>query len=98
MHVSSRAKPPTHAVTRVTPDSKGRITLGKLAAGVSSYAVQVDADGRILLEPFAEIPARERWLFANKTARAGLARGLADAAAGRVRSLGAFARFAKNSD
>lgn len=92
------AASPFHSVTRVTPDSKGRVTLGKLAAGVSSYAVQVDDDGRVLLEPYAEVPARERWLFANKTARASLARGLADAAAGTLRPLGSFARFAKSAD
>lgn len=77
-------------VARVKPDSKGRITLGKLAQGVSSFALLVDDEGRVLLEPFAEIPARERWLFENKTARARVLRGLRDAARGRVRSRGSF--------
>jgi len=85
-------------VTRVKPDNKGRITLGKLAKGVSSYAVRVDDSGRVLLEPYAEIPARERWLFKNSTARNRTLRGLADAGAGRVRSLGSFARHADGRD
>ena len=85
-------------VTRVKPDSKGRITLGKLAQGVSSFAVRVDDEGRVLLEPYAEIPARERWLFENKSARGRVFRGLADAAAGRVRSLRSFARHAGPPD
>lgn len=41
------------------PDSKGRITLGKLAAGVSSFHVTVDkSTENIMLEPYCEIPSR----------------------------------------
>ena len=76
------------------PDSKGRITLGKLAEGVSSFRAVRQADGRILLEPFVEIPAREQWLFRNKKALASVKRGLAEAQAGQVKSLGSFARHA----
>ncbi len=85
-----RARPPT----TVRPDSKGRITLGKLAEGVSSYRVRQDRAGRIVLEPFAEVPARERWLFVNKPALDSVRRGLEDAAAGRVSEAGSFARYA----
>jgi len=54
---------------RFRPDSKGRITLGKLAEGVSSYRARRQKDGRIVLEPFVEVPAmnagcmktRKRW-------------------------------------
>jgi len=79
---------------RVKPDSKGRITLGRLAREVSSYVVRVDSDGRVLLEPYAEatIRARERWLFESKTARNRVLRGLANDTSGRVRSLGHFSR------
>ena len=82
-------------VTRVRPDSKGRITLGRLAEGVSSYRVKVEAHGRIVLEPFAEIPARERWLFENSEALRRVRRGLAEAGAGRTVSLGSFSRDRK---
>ncbi len=75
------------------PDSKGRITLGKLAEGVSSFRVAREADGRIVLEPFVEIPAREQWLLKNKEALASVKRGLADARAGRVKRRGSFARY-----
>lgn len=85
-------------VARLKPDSKGRITLGKLAEGVSSYAVRVDGEGRVLLEPYAEIPARERWLFENKVARDRVLGGLGDAAKGRVRFLGSFGRHASSRD
>ena len=67
--MTSRITRSFQEVARVKPDSKGRITLGKLAQGVSSFAVRVDDEGRVLLEPYAEVPARERWLFENKAAR-----------------------------
>ena len=75
------------------PDSKGRITLGKLAEGVSSFRAQQMEDGSIVLHPYAEIPAREHWIFKNPEALASLKRGLADAAAGRVVSRGRFAKY-----
>lgn len=49
-------------------------------------------EGRIVLEPFVEIPARERWLFDNPQALASVRQGLADSAAGRVVSLGSFGK------
>jgi hypothetical protein len=80
---------------RLRPDAKGRITLGKLAEGVSSYRVRRQKDGKILLEPFVEIPAEERWLWENKEALKAVKQGLADAKAGRMVSLGSFAKYAK---
>jgi hypothetical protein len=80
---------------RLRPDSKGRITLGKLAEGVSSYRARREADGKIVLEPFIEIPAEERWLWENKEALASVRRGLADSKAGRTVYLGSFAKYAK---
>jgi predicted transcriptional regulator len=80
---------------RLRPDAKGRITLGKLADGVSSYRARRLADGKIVLEPFMEIPADERWLWENKEALAQVKKGIADAKAGRVVSLGSFAKYLK---
>ena len=71
-------------VYRLRPDSKGRITLGRLAEGVSSYRARRQGDGKIVLEPFVEIPAGEEWLYANEKALESVRRGLADAKAGRV--------------
>ncbi len=85
-------------VTQVRPDSKGRVTLSKLADGISSFNVSKDSEGRLLLEPMVEIPAREKWLFENQEALASLRRGLADAKVGRVTSLGSFAKYAKEDD
>lgn len=85
-------------VGRVRPDAKGRITLGKLARGVSSFAVHRDRQGRLLLEPYAEVPARERWLFENPDALGRLVRGIEDGTAGRIRGLGSFQRHARSKD
>ena len=85
-------------VTQVRPDSKGRVTLSKLAEGVSSFYVSKDEEGRLLLEPMIEIPAREKWLFDKKDALASVRRGLADAKAGRVKSLGSFSKYIKEDD
>ena len=82
----------------VRPDSKGRITLGKLANGVSSFRVSVDKHQRIVLEPYAEIPARERWLFKNKKALAAVREGLAQSARGEVYDLGSFAAYADDDE
>ena len=81
------------------PDAKGRVALGDLTKGVSSYKVFVDQTSRcIVLEPFVEIPAREAWLFENKDALAQVKRGLAQSAAGQARSLGSFAEFLTDED
>ena len=83
---------------QVRPDSKGRITLGKLAEGVSSFMVSEHPGGGYLLEPMVEIPAREKWLFENKAALSSVKRGLAQSAKGEVRSRGSFAKFADEKD
>jgi hypothetical protein len=78
----------------IRPDSKGRIALGRLARGVSSFQATLDADGRIILEPYAEIPAREKWLFENPSALIAVREGLEQSAQGKVRTRGSFAKFA----
>ncbi len=82
----------------VRPDAKGRICLGPLAKGVSSFRLSVDEEHRIVLVPYSEIPAREKWLFDNPDALASVKRGLSDSAAGRVTAQGSFAQFAADGD
>lgn len=77
----------------VRPDSKGRITLGSFAKGVSSYKITLDRHHRIILEPFVEIPAQEKWLFENKQALEKVKRGLEDSAKGRIKSKGKFSQY-----
>ncbi|BCB84695.1 hypothetical protein [Phytohabitans suffuscus] len=75
-------------VAEVTADERSRIAFGKLRVHKGDrYAVSVNADGAILLTPLASIPARELLVWENDELRAGLFRGLADAAEGKVKRL-----------
>jgi hypothetical protein len=58
------------------PDAKGRISLGTLAKGNSSFSMHQERDGKIILEPFVEIPANEKWLFDNTSALTKVRKGL----------------------
>ena len=48
------------------PDSKGRISLGKIANNVSSYKMTIKENGQLLLEPYVEIPLSDKWVFEDK--------------------------------
>ena len=85
-------------VKTVRPDSKGRITLGKLTKEFSGYTLKESADGTILLEPLVELPAREAWLFRNKEALASVQKGLKESAQAKTKSLGSFAKYTKEND
>jgi len=85
-------------VKTVRPDSKGRISLGKLTQEFSGYTMKESADGTILLEPLVELPAREAWLFKNKEVLASVEKGLKESAAGKTRSLGSFAKHLDDSE
>jgi hypothetical protein len=82
----------------VRPDAKGRITLGRIAEGVSSYIITQDKNNRIILEPQVEIPAREKWIYEDKATLQKLKKGLKDAAEGKVKSLGSFAKYLEEDD
>lgn len=76
------------------PDIKGRITLGKLAKGVSSFHVIVNSKkGQIILEPYTEIPLKESWLFNNKKALTQLNNGIKDSAKGQVKFIEDFSKY-----
>ncbi len=78
----------------VHPDSKGRIALGSLTKGISSFGVTTDKEGRIILEPYVEIPAREQWLFKNKSAMKQVRKGMEESAKGKVSERGDFSKYA----
>lgn len=80
------------------PDSKGRIALGDFAKGISSFRVHQEQDGRLILEPFREIPARESWLFENAAALGKVRRGLKDASEGKLSRRGDFSTFTDADD
>ena len=84
---------PKSAEITVRPDAKGRITLGKLAEGLSGFKVTKNSDGSFHLLPLKEIPEREMWLYRNPEAMAAVLEGLEDSKAGRVHDLGSFAHY-----
>jgi predicted transcriptional regulator len=82
------------AEVTLRPDAKGRITLGKLADGISSFRATQNIDGSIVLKPYVEVALKDSWLAKNPEALASVRRGLADSAAGRVHNLGDFSKYA----
>jgi hypothetical protein len=82
----------------VRPDAKGRIALGALAKGISSYRIHKQTDGKLLLEPFTEIPLKEQWLYKNLQALEAVRQGLKDSAAGRIFDLGDFTQYANDEE
>ena len=83
----------TKSEKRVKPDNKGRITLGAWAEGVSSFIITKDKKNRIILEPYAEVPAHELWVYEHKESLGKIKRGLQDAAHGNLSTLGDFTQF-----
>ena len=82
----------------VRPDSKGRITLGILAAGASSFKAFRDTKGRIILEPQVEVPAAEAWLWQNPAAMKSVQQGLKDSAEGKLVKRSSFTHFALETE
>jgi len=82
----------------VRPDSKGRITLGSLASGASSFKAYRDSMGRIVLEPQVEVPAAEAWLWNNPAAMKAVQKGLKESAEGRLVERGSFAQYLDEDD
>src|SRR5437899_1336790 len=81
------------------PDSKGRVHLGVLAKGISGYKMTVDEKTHtITLDPYAEIPLAEKWLFENSKAVESIKRGLKDAAENRLVDRGSFAEHIIEED
>ncbi len=74
-------------------DNKGRVCLGSLIMeGIDSFHAYVDKKNRIILEPYAEIPARELWIHKNKKQLNSVKKGLKQSAQGKVKSLGSFSK------
>jgi hypothetical protein len=84
------------SVRMLRPDSKGRVSLGLLTKGISSFAMHQEQDGKIILEPFFEIPANEKWLFDNAAAIDKVKKGLEQAKNGALIDKGSFSSFAED--
>ena len=79
------------------PDAKGRISLGVLTHGISGFSVHKERNGKIVLEPFVEIPANETWLFKNKPALNQVKEGLEQVKNKKLIDRGSFSQFADDN-
>jgi hypothetical protein len=80
----------------LSPDSKKRVSLSKALADAGvTFNIYVNKLGQIILDPQKTIPAHEAWIFEDKKILASIKRGLKQAAAGKTKSLGSFARHAE---
>ena len=76
------------------PDTKGRIHLGALTKGVSGYKVTVNEETHaITLDPYAEVPLVEKWLFENPRALKSVKRGLQDSREEKLVDRGSFSEY-----
>lgn len=74
---------------KIQMDDKYRICLGSFLSKeereqLSSFRVSRQEDGKIILDPLVEIPARDHWIYKNPEALASLMRGIEDAKSGRI--------------
>lgn len=89
---------------KVQIDSKFRICLGGFLskeerAQLSSFRIFRQPDGKIILDPLIEVPAREHWIYKNPEALNSLMRGIEDAKAGRVVDIDIdFSQFLEKED
>lgn len=74
---------------RLTSDPRKRVSLAKLSPDydVSSFKAYIEGD-KIILEPMAEVPVRELWLYKNPQALKDVQEGLQQSREGKVRKRG----------
>ena len=88
-------KQPHEDEMRLTLDGRKRISLAKLLPDyeVSSFRAYTEGD-KIILEPMAEMPAHELWLYKNPKAYAAVEKGLDQVKKGKRQKLNKdFSKF-----
>ena len=70
-----------------TIDERNRLTIGEILKGYKRVRLYRNDSGEVLLQPIAEIPASELWLFRNPEAINDVREGLQDALHGKVSRL-----------
>ena len=82
---------------KLTLDARKRISLAKLLPDYEGCSFRAYTEGdKIILEPMAEIPARELWLYKNPQALKEVGEGLQQAKEGKVRKRGSFSKYVKD--
>lgn len=89
---------------KIQMDDKYRVCLGSFLSKeekdqLSSFRISRQEDGKIVLDPLIEIPAREHWIHKNPEALASLIRGIEDAKNGRIVDMNIdFSQFLDEED
>ena len=55
-------------------------------------------EGKIVLEPIAQVPEKDHWIYKDRKALASLMKGIKDAEEGRLHDLGSFAKYAEDDE
>lgn len=78
----------------VEVDARRRVSLGRVGRREDTrYIVEESDDGVIRLIPAKTIPAREAFVWENPEVMKSLQRGMEQAATGKARSRGSFAKY-----
>lgn len=84
-------------MTRLQIDTRKRVNLSKLLPSGNIHAVNAYKEGnRIILEPMAEIPVDETWLFESPKALKAVKKGIKEAKEGKLKERQSYARFAED--
>ena len=86
----------------VNMDTKQRICLTRVLSkeereNLSSFRIYREG-GKIVLEPIAEIPSKDHWIYKDPKALESLMKGIKDAEEGRLHDLGSFAKYVKEDE
>lgn len=82
---------------RLTLDARKRVSLAKLLPDYEVCSFRAYTEGsKIILEPMAEIPAHELWLYKNPQALKDVQEGLKQSKEGKVRKRGSFGKYAQD--
>jgi hypothetical protein len=73
-------------------DEQGCLNL-ELETRSTGYRIFTNQSGQILLDPIANIPEQEQWLWQNPQALASVQQGLEQTAKGEVHYLGDFSQY-----
>lgn len=88
--------------TTVNMDNKQRICLTRVLSkdereNFSSFRIYRQK-GKIVLEPVAQVPEEDHWIYKDRKALASLMKGIKDAEEGRLHDLGSFAKYAEEDE
>ena len=83
-------------------DNKQRVCLTRVLSkkerdSFSSFRIYRQ-EGKIVLEPVAQVPEKDHWIYKDRKALASLMKGIKDAEEGRLHDLGSFAEYAEEDE